>query len=108
MQCVWLRFLFPFVSDYPVLSASEDHETDENKRFRSPSELAETVPSSQIPFQETGEMSGSGKGFLGLWLYKTGEEWMLKDPLRVSTVLERVHSPSPFPFLIFSLPIRGK
>ncbi|XP_069975182.1 tryptophan 5-hydroxylase 1 isoform X2 [Penaeus vannamei] len=27
-------------------------------------------------------MSGSGKGLLGLWLYKTGEEWMLKDPQR--------------------------
>ncbi|XP_050720911.1 tryptophan 5-hydroxylase 1-like [Eriocheir sinensis] len=25
-------------------------------------------------------MSGSGKGLLGLWLYRTGEEWLLKDP----------------------------
>ncbi|XP_069692663.1 tryptophan 5-hydroxylase 1 [Periplaneta americana] len=24
-------------------------------------------------------MSGSGKGLLGLWLYRTGEEWALKD-----------------------------
>ncbi|KAJ4431865.1 hypothetical protein ANN_20471 [Periplaneta americana] len=27
----------------------------------------------------TGSMSGSGKGLLGLWLYRTGEEWALKD-----------------------------
>jgi hypothetical protein len=24
-------------------------------------------------------MSGSGKGLLGLWLYRTGEEWALKE-----------------------------
>lgn len=24
-------------------------------------------------------MSGSGKSLLGLWLYRTGEEWALKD-----------------------------
>jgi hypothetical protein len=24
-------------------------------------------------------MSGSGKGLLGLWLYRTGQEWALKE-----------------------------
>lgn len=24
-------------------------------------------------------MSGSGKGLIGLWLYRTGEEWALKE-----------------------------
>lgn len=24
-------------------------------------------------------MSGSGKGLLGLWLYRTGEEWAMKE-----------------------------
>ncbi|XP_053652027.2 tryptophan 5-hydroxylase 1 [Cherax quadricarinatus] len=38
-------------------------------------------------------MSGSGKGLLGLWLYKTGEEWMLKDPLRLQKAA-RTQKPS--------------
>lgn len=29
--------------------------------------------------QQQTTMSGSGKGLLGLWLYRTGEEWALKD-----------------------------
>ncbi|XP_045605547.2 tryptophan 5-hydroxylase 1 [Procambarus clarkii] len=40
-------------------------------------------------------MSGSGKGFLGLWLYKTGEEWMLKDPLRPQKEAAKVTRSSP-------------
>ena len=32
------------------------------------------------------EMSGSGKGLLGLWLYRTGEEWALKENIPPATV----------------------
>ncbi|XP_068234296.1 tryptophan 5-hydroxylase 1 [Palaemon carinicauda] len=40
-------------------------------------------------------MSGSGKGLLGLWLYKTGEEWMLKDPLKPKEQQNRNTGKSP-------------
>lgn len=35
-------------------------------------------------------MSGSGKGFLGLWLYRSGEDWTLKDecPIPADTSTE--------------------
>lgn len=30
-------------------------------------------------------MSGSGKGLLGLWLYRSGEEWTVKEDCPIPT-----------------------